>query len=225
VKDDIQRFLGVESGRIAVIPAPPVSLFRNERADVSHLQQVCQRLSLPEQFLLYPAQFNPHKNHVRLIEAFAIVARQYPDCHLLLTGERRLEFSRVMSRVEELKLSARVKHLGQIDVSDLVAVYKLATLVVIPTLFESISIPMYEAFSLGVPVCASNVLALPEQAGDAAVLFDPMSVQDMAGKIAATLCDISLRARLIQRGPERIGAMSIDNYAATRRCLLGDLHN
>jgi glycosyltransferase involved in cell wall biosynthesis len=130
-----------------------------------------------------------------------------------------------MALVEELSLSSRVKHLGQIDVSDLVAVYKLATLVVIPTLFESISIPMYEAFSLGVPVCASNVLALPEQAGDAAVLFDPMSPQDMADKITATLCDTSLRARLVQRGMERIGAMNIDNYAARLRRLLADLRD
>jgi glycosyltransferase involved in cell wall biosynthesis len=173
--------------------------------------------------LLYPAQFNPHKNHARLIDAFAVVARACPDYHLLLTGEKRLEFSRVMSKVAELNLSSRVAHLGQIDASDLVAVYKSATMVVIPTLFESISIPMYEAFSLGVPVCASNVLALPEQAGDAAILFDPMSVQDMADKITAMLCDASLRGRLVQRGTERIGTMSIDKYAADLRRLLADL--
>jgi glycosyltransferase involved in cell wall biosynthesis len=223
VKDDIQRFLGVESDRIAVIPAPPVSLFRNETNDVSHLQQVRRRLSLPEQFLLYPAQFNPHKNHARLIDAFAVVARACPDCHLLLTGEKRLEFSRVMSKVEELNLSSRVTHLGQIDASDLVAVYRSATMVVIPTLFESISIPMYEAFSLGVPVCASNVLALPEQAGDAAILFDPLSVHDMSEKIIATLRDSALRARLIERGAARIKAMSVDKYAANLQRLLTEL--
>jgi glycosyltransferase involved in cell wall biosynthesis len=223
VKSDIQRFLGVESAKIAVIPAPPVSLFRIKTADIPHLEQVRRRLSLPEQFLLYPAQFNPHKNHARLIDAFAAVTRQFPDCHLLLTGAKRLEFDRVMSKVEELNLGSRVRHLGQIDAEELVAVYKSATMVVIPTLFESISIPMYEAFSLGVPVCVSNVLALPEQAGDAAVLFDPMSAQDMSDKITATLCDASLRARLVQRGAERIGAMSIDNYAANLRRLLADL--
>jgi glycosyltransferase involved in cell wall biosynthesis len=223
VKSDIQRFLGVESERIAVIPAPPVSLFRVKSADVSHLEQVRRRLSLPAQFLFYPAQFNPHKNHARLIEAFGIVARQYPDCHLLLTGEKRLEFSRVMSRIEELNLSSRVRHLGQIDAEDLVAVYKSATVVVIPTLFESISIPMYEAFSLSVPVCASNVLALPEQAGDAALLFDPMSAQDMSDKICATLGDSALRARLTERGAARIQAMSVDKYAANLKRLLTDL--
>ena len=152
VKGDIQRYLRVEPDRIAVIPAPPVSLFRDVASDQIHLQEVRQRLSLPPQYLFYPAQFNPHKNHARLIDAFALVARQYPDCHLVLTGAIRLEFSSVMSRVKEKGLESRVRHLGQIDVLDLVAAYKLATLVVVPTLFESISIPIYEAFSCGSPV-------------------------------------------------------------------------
>lgn len=223
VKDDIQRFLGVDPRRIAVIPAPPVSLFKDVSSDHENIQEVRQRLSLPEQYLFYPAQFNPHKNHARLIEAFAIVARQFPDCHLVLTGEKRLEFPRVMSTVEELGLTSRVRHLGQIDVSDLVAVYKLATLVVVPTLFESISIPIYEAFSIGVPVCASRVLALPEQAGDAAILFDPLSVEDIARNIAATLNDPSLRVKLVQRGSDRIRAMSVDKYAEKLRRLLDEV--
>jgi glycosyltransferase involved in cell wall biosynthesis len=224
VKDDIKQFLRVSPEKIAVIPAPPVSIFRGEWTDHTHLQQVRERLYLPRQYLLYPAQFNPHKNHSRLIDAFAIVLREFPDCHLVLTGEKRLEFPRVMSKVADRKLTSRIRHVGQIDVSELVAVYKLATLVVVPTLFESISIPMYEAFSLGVPVCASGILALPEQAGGAAVLFDPLSADDMAEKIVATLRDTSLRAQLIQRGTERIRAMSINRYAVNLRQLLGEIH-
>jgi glycosyltransferase involved in cell wall biosynthesis len=223
VKADIQRFLRVEPGRISVIPAPPVSQFSGESSDPEQLNNVRQRLSLPEQYLFYPAQFNPHKNHARLIAAFALVARKFPNCHLLLTGEKRLEFSRVMSKVQELGLASRVKHLGQIDVSDLVATYKLATIVVVPTLFESISIPIYEAFSVGVPVCASGILALPEQAGNAAILFDPSSADDMANKIVATLDDADLRAKLVERGTERIHAMSIDKYAANLRRILDEV--
>jgi glycosyltransferase involved in cell wall biosynthesis len=224
VKADIQRFLNVEPERISVIPAPPVSLFSNVSNDPARLQQVKQKLSLPAKYLFYPAQFNPHKNHARLIEAFAVVVQQVPDCYLVLTGEKRLEFSRVMSRVQELGLASRVMHLGQISVSDLISVYQLATLVVVPTLFESISIPIYEAFTVGVPVCASGVLDLPEQAGDAAILFDPLSVDDIAQKIATTLSDAFLRHQLVQRGAERIQAMSIEKYSASLRHLLTEVH-
>ena len=66
---------------------------------------------------MYPAQFFRHKNHLRLAEAFALVLKEYPDCHLLLTGKRKYEFDKVMSRVAELGIQNRVKHLGYLDAS------------------------------------------------------------------------------------------------------------
>ncbi len=61
--------------------------------------------------------------------------------------------------------------------------YKLSTALVMPTLFESVSLPIWESFYLGVPVVSSNVCALPEQVGDAGLLFDPHDIEDMAEKI------------------------------------------
>jgi glycosyltransferase involved in cell wall biosynthesis len=178
------------------------------------------RLSLPEQYLLYPAQFFPHKNHLRLVEAFGQVAQRNAHIHLVLTGTRRFEYDNVMARAAQLGLGQRIRHVGQLDVEDLALVYKLAHIVVIPTLFESISIPIYEAWMMGVPVCASNVVALPEQLGDAGVLFDPLSVEDIADKISTVLNDAELRSTLVARGKRRVEALTIDRYAQELRAML-----
>jgi glycosyltransferase involved in cell wall biosynthesis len=213
VRRDIHNFLGVSESKIAVIPAPPISEFSSIDPASAQFIQAVEEAALPEQFILYPAQFFRHKNHLRLAEAFALVLKAYPHCHLLLTGKRIYDFDKVMSRVAELGIQDRVRYLGFVDAGVLAAVYSRAKLVVIPTLFESISIPVYEAFRVGVPVCASNVVGLPEQIGDAGVLFDPLSISDMAEKICSLLGDADLRKDLIRRGKERISALTADWYA------------
>jgi glycosyltransferase involved in cell wall biosynthesis len=220
VRDDITRFLGVEAGRVSVIPAPPVSSFLDVDASPAALAAVRARLKLPERYILYPAQFCAHKNHLRLVEALALIVQRHPQVHLALTGTRRFEFDRVMARVEQLGLTQHVTHLGQLEVADLALVYRLASLVAIPTLFESISIPIYEAWIMGVPVCASNVVALPEQLGDAGVLFDPLSVQDIAAKIGALLANEELQRTLVGRGRQRIAGMTMDRYAQQLQVML-----
>lgn len=213
VKRDIERFLAVDGSKINVIPAPPTSAFSPEAIGSAEYRLAAKDVSLPEQFLFYPSQFFAHKNHIRLVEALALILRTFPDCHLVFTGQRKYEFARVMARVAELGMQDRVMHLGYVDTDELAAVYMRATVVVVPTLFESISIPVYEAFQLGVPVCAANVVGLPEQIGDAGVLFDPLSVEDMAGKISTVLGDAALQAELIMRGKDRVGALTADRYA------------
>jgi glycosyltransferase involved in cell wall biosynthesis len=223
VKRDIEKFFAVESGRIEVIPAPPMSSIGQTPLEKSTLAIVRRKFDLPDEFIFYPSQFFAHKNHIRLIEAFAEVLRRRPECKLVLTGQRQHEYARVVARVNELGLSANVLHLGFLEVRDLAAIYRLASLVVIPTLFESISIPVYEAFVLGTAVCAANVVALPEQIGDAGVLFDPLSIQDMAEKILATLENSAYRHELVERGKKRIAALTLDRYSLQLKALLDQI--
>ena len=214
VGSDIVAHFGVPATRIEVVPAPPIASIRAGALDAAAVAAVRRKLDLPEQFVFYPAQFWPHKNHLRLVEAFARVACDFPDCALVLTGKRRDEFERVFARVRELGLGERVRHLGYIEQSELAAVYRAATVAAIPTLFESISIPVYEAFSVGTAVCASNVLALPEQIGDAGLLFDPESVDAIAAAISRLLGDPALRRTLVERGLQRMSAVTHESYAA-----------
>jgi glycosyltransferase involved in cell wall biosynthesis len=223
VQRDIVRHFGISASKVEVIPAPPITLLRDSKPDPAQEESVRRKFGLPGQYLLYPAQFWPHKNHLRLVEAFAAVVREFPHCLLVFTGKPRDEFARVFNHVHQLGLESKVRHIGYVEQSDLAPLYRNATAAVIPTLFESISIPIYEAFSVGTPVCASSVVALPEQVGDAGLLFDPLSVGDMTAKILSLLRDPQLRQRLGALGLRRIESITHDDYALRLSELLNDL--
>jgi glycosyltransferase involved in cell wall biosynthesis len=220
VQRDIADFFGVPQSRVAVIPAPPVASLRDGPGDSASIAAIRQKFGLPKRFVFYPAQFWPHKNHRRLVEAFALVRRLHPDCVLVLTGKERDEFDRVFARVRELGLQEHVRHIGYVEKSELAMLYRAATVVAVPTLFESISIPVYEAFSLETAVCASNVVALPEQVGDAGLLFDPFSSEDIAEKISMLLGDPSLRATLVERGRARMCEVTHADYGRRLAALI-----
>ena len=99
-----------------------------------------------------------------------------------------------------------------ISYEELLYVYKMSIMLVMPTLFESVSIPIYESFFLKVPVCASNVVALPEQVGDAGILFDPNDVYDMAEKISILLNNENLRDEKKTLGFEMVSNFNHKEY-------------
>jgi glycosyltransferase involved in cell wall biosynthesis len=222
VKTDIIRLFGTPAERIAVIAAPPLRQLVTDEPD-DRLQAMRVRLQLPDKFLFYPAQFWPHKNHIRLIEAFREVAAEVPDLSLVLTGKKRDEYDVVMRAVSKFGLSDRVCHLGYVGQDDLQAIYKLATALVMPSLFESVSIPVYEAFQAGIPVAASNILAIPEQVGDAGLLFDPKSVASIRDAILSIARDPAAARQLGKRGQDRISTMTLERYGAQLQNLLNEM--
>ena len=103
------------------------------------------------------------KNHIKLLDAFAIVKEQFDDLHLLLTGNRDNNYHNIINKIKTLNLDNSVKYLGYVDYEDIPYIYTLSKFLIMPSLFESISLPIYEAFSLKIPVCCSNVVALPDK--------------------------------------------------------------
>jgi glycosyltransferase involved in cell wall biosynthesis len=222
VKNDIVHFFGIPEAQAAVITAPPQKQFI-ERKSAQELDATRQRLQLPARFLFYPAQFWIHKNHLRLVAAFAQVVKEFPDLGLVLTGQQRDQYQPVMAAVDRLGLHANVQHLGHIEQNDLHAVYQLATVLVMPSVFESVSIPIYEAFLAGVPVAASDIFAISEQVGDAGVLFDPTSVASIRDAVTGILRDLGASKRLGERGRERMQAMTPARYGEQLQQVLGEL--
>jgi glycosyltransferase involved in cell wall biosynthesis len=106
--------------------------------------------------------------------------------------------------MDELNLGPQVKFLGFIPEEELRAVYRLAQFLVMPSLFEAISLPIFDAWAEGVPVVCSNATALPEQVQDAAVLFDPHSAEAMANAMAKVATSAELQHRLRERGAQRV---------------------
>src|SRR5580765_4759452 len=129
-------------------------------------------IELPARYLFYPAASWPHKNHVRLLEAFAPHAARDPELHLLLTGLRMNAGPDVDEAIERLGLQRQVRHLGYVTPALLADLYANAVGVVFPSLFEGFGLPLLEAMAAGCPIAASNVTSIPEVVGDAALLFD-----------------------------------------------------
>jgi len=222
VKTDIIRFFGVSEERTVVIAAPPLRQFSPVESE-DRLQAVREKLKLPQRFLFYPAQFWIHKNHLRLIEAFREAVTEVPDLSLVLTGKKRDEYDVVMSAIKKFGLSERVVHLGYVEQEDLQAIYRLAAALVMPSLFESVSIPIYEAFQVGTPVAASDILGIPEQVGDAVLLFDPESVTSIKEAILRIVKDPATACLLAQRGRVRMLTMTPERYGAQLQKLLAGL--
>jgi glycosyltransferase involved in cell wall biosynthesis len=140
-----------------------------------------------EPFLLYPANPWRHKNHARLYEAFALVRRERPELRLVLTGTGH----------DAVALPEGVESRGRVSFDDLITLYRTASALVFPSLYEGFGLPPLEAMACGCPAAVSNSSSLPEVCGDAAELFDPESPEDMARAIAAVLAD---PAPYVERG-------------------------
>lgn len=218
VKQDLINHYELAPERIQVIPtAPPTAAY----AEVNDLDEALPRLGVKRPYVLYPAVTWPHKNHIRLLEALALVrTRDRLSVSLICTGHR---YERHSAAIEDclsrLNLRELVSFLGFVSPADLRALYKGCLGLIMPSLFESVSGPVFEAWHEGAPVACASVTALPEQVGDAAILFDPTSVEMIADAIRRLALDAELRKRLSERGRRRLQDFSWDRTARAYRAL------
>ena len=169
------------------------------------------RLGLARPFLFYPANLWPHKNHERLIRAFASVSED--DLELVLTGRTYGRLTRLTELAQELGLGARVRHLGFLEPEEVPALYRAARAVVFPSLYEGFGGPPLEAMACGCPVAASTRASLAEVCGDATVSLEPESVDSIAVAIERVVTDEVLRRQLEERGLRRAAGFSWERAA------------
>ncbi len=158
------------------------------------------RYSLPQRYIFYPAQFWKHKNHLRLVEAFARVRESDADIHLVLVGSRKNAYDEVRRRISDLRLDEAIHIFGYVRDEDMPVFYRRARAMIMPTFFGPTNIPPLEAMAVGCPMAISRVYGMPEQVGDAAIYFDPGSVDDIAEAMLRLAADDALCARLRAAG-------------------------
>lgn len=217
-KHDLLRQYKLSSDRVVVIPwAPAIDHYPAPTHD--DRTRLRDGLDLPANFIYYPAHTWPHKNHLQLFAALARLREKGEIVPLVCSGHQTPYVQELKSELARLSLSNQVQFVGRVSERDLVGLYELATAVVIPSMFEAASGPAWEAFRLGVPCAVSAVTSLPEQAGDAALLFDPNNSVDIADKIFSLWKDAGLRADLVTRGRRKVAPFSWANTARTFRAL------
>jgi glycosyltransferase involved in cell wall biosynthesis len=218
-KEDLVRFYRIEEEKIKIIPyCPPWYVYKYKDMDESYIKEVINKYGIFERFIFYPAQFWHHKNHLRLIKALHLLRKEYKTViPVVFTGSPRSDskgtYSQVMQLMDEANMQDQILNLGYLPEKDIVALYKKAATLVFPSLIGPTNIPPLEAMVLGTPVVCSNLFSMPEQVGEAGLLFDPFNVEDMAEKIYRIWTDENLRQNLIRKGYERVKNMTIENYA------------
>jgi glycosyltransferase involved in cell wall biosynthesis len=212
-KRDLINHYGLPEEKVRVVPWGSV-LWEYPEPTASDLDALRSHLELPEEFLLYPAQTWPHKNHVGLLEALALIRdREGVTIPLVCPGKRNRHFARIESRARELGLEATTRFPGFVSTLELRGLYELATALVFPSRFEGWGLPVCEAFSVGLPVASSSATSLPDLVGDAGLLFDPNEPDQIAGSVLRLWRDPVLRQTLAERGRKRGAQFSFDHTA------------
>jgi glycosyltransferase involved in cell wall biosynthesis len=214
-RKDVVEGLGVDERRVAVVPNGVDPVFNAAAAESPRAAEVWDRLRLPAAFALAVGTVEPRKNLARVLEAvWMLRARpETADVTLVHAGPTGWLAGDVERRVRDLSLGEGIRFLGYVAPADLAVLYGLARVCVYPSLYEGFGLPVAEAMACGCPVVTSNVSSLPEVAGDAAVLVDPLSVDEIAEATGALWRDEGRRRDLRARGLARALAFTWERTA------------
>jgi len=219
-KEEILDFYGeygVTPDRVKVLPQLPACYLAVD-VSASEEQRVRTTYRLPERYLFYPAQFWPHKNHAHIVQALGLLKQEHRlkvpivFCGSYTGAIRERTFHEVMSLACELGIEDQIHYLGYVLDEDMSGLYAGAVALVMPTFFGPTNIPPLEAWAFGCPVLTSDIRGLREQAGDAAILVDPRSVEAIADGIYQLWTDENLCRTLVDRGRQRLGSYTPEDY-------------
>ena len=206
-KADIVRLLRVPSERVRVMPLAADGVFRP--VEVVARADLLRALGVTPPFILYHGNQRPHKNLERLVATFALIRRRWACPHqLIITGEeqpgsRDRDFSVVRAAIRQERVDDAVQFVGRVTDEQLAALYSAGAALFLPSLMEGFGLSVLEAFACGAPVVCAARGALPEVAGDAAVLVDPLNVHAMAEALADVLTVPGKAAALSRAGLAR----------------------
>ena len=213
-KRDILHYFNVPPEKIEVVYNALDERFGAEPRP-EEIARVRERFQLDHGFVLYAGNIKPHKNLVRLIDAFEGLRRDgFEELKLLIIGDEISKWPALRRAVHKYKLHKHVRFLGFLSDETLAVLYRLAAVFVFPSLYEGFGLPPLEAMASGTPVVTSNVSSLPEVAGDAAVLVDPYDAMDIKDGIKRVLTDPALAAEMRRKGLLRAREFSWERSVA-----------
>jgi glycosyltransferase involved in cell wall biosynthesis len=205
----VRRAYGIDPARIRVLPLPVPTLPQGAEDPVD----VHRRWKIRAPYLLYPAQYWPHKNHIVLLRAMALLAeRGFTDFELVLTGSDKGNLAFVRATASEMGLASRVRFLGFVSRSELAGLYSAAAALTFPSLLGPDNLPPLEAFSVGCPVVAAEVPGASEQLGAGARLVPPTSAEAWAVAIEEVLGGGPVVSERVTAGKAIAAARGVSAY-------------
>lgn len=203
--DIIKHYKVPESKVIVVYPGIKENTMKNnKKLDLS-------TWGIKGKYILFVGTLQPRKNVERLIEAFSKLKKD--NLQLVIVGKRGWLFEDILTSPKKFGVEKSVVFLDFVSDAELPILYENAQCFVMPSLYEGFGLPVLEAMKYGCPAVVSNVSSLPEVGGDAALYFDPYSIEDICDKINKTLSDTRLRKTMIEKGKKQIAKFSWEKSA------------
>jgi glycosyltransferase involved in cell wall biosynthesis len=226
---DVAHYYGVSTEKLTVVyPGRDETLA--PVADPAVLAAVRARYGLAGPYVLYVGTLQPRKNLVRLVRAFSeLQAARGRDggpiagLQLVLAGQKGWLYEEILTQVRKLDLSGTVVLTGYVPDTDLPALLSGALAFVFPSLYEGFGLPVLEAMACGTPVVCSSVSSLPEVAGDAALLVDPLDEGALSEALHRLVADEGLRRGLVERGFRQVERFSWQRCAREVMAVLEDV--
>ncbi len=207
-KRDLVRLTGTPPKKITVIYEAAEPIYTPIQ-DQDALIDIRSRYHLPDQYILFVGTIEPRKNLKTLIRAFDLLRTNYKTpAHLVIVGKQGWLYEDVYQLIEELGRQNEIHFLGRVPTADLPLLYNAAQMLVLPSFYEGFGLPPLEAMACGIPVIVSNISAMPEVVGDAALRVEPEDVEGFAVAMNRLLTEADLRADMIAKGRKRAKCFS-----------------
>lgn len=196
-KQHLIESYNVSSAKVHVLPfIPPKYIYETTKS-------IPLKYNLPNKYLFYPAQFWKHKNHQALVRATSQLIAKLQDLKIVFVGSPNNGYKSLKKLIEKLDLIDTFIILEQVPNEQMRELYKKARALIMPTFFGPTNIPPLEAFATGCPVAVSNIYGMPEQVGDAGLLFNPNSDSEIADTIYKLWTDDETTRKLIKKGYQK----------------------
>jgi glycosyltransferase involved in cell wall biosynthesis len=213
-KLEVEKLFGIPAGRIEVVYNAIDERFLRGHASAADRELIAERYQVTYPFLLYAGRISPHKNVVRMIEAFSALKTElekdqvYPDLKLIIIGDDVSGNPDLRRTVIRSGVQNDVRFLGFVPIEVLRTFYDAAKIFVFPSLYEGFGLPPLEAMAYGTPVVTSNASSLPEVVGNAAVLVHPENVFEIMRALHRVLLDQPLREKMKERSYRQVTKFS-----------------
>jgi glycosyltransferase involved in cell wall biosynthesis len=218
-KAELEKLFDIPASHIEVVYNAIDERFLSGHASEADRQILAERYLVTYPFLLYAGRISPHKNLVRIIEAFSALRTElekenkFPDLKLIIIGDELSKHPDLRRTVIRSGVQNEVRFMGFVPIEMLRIFYDAAKVFVFPSLYEGFGLPPLEAMAHGTPVVTSNTSSLPEVVGNAAVLVNPENVFEIMRALHRVLLDQSVRDKLKMRSYEQAKKFSWDDSA------------
>lgn len=212
-KADIERYFNVSESMIEVVP---IARPRGHQAETKSIPKW-------ENYILAVGRVEHKKNSLNIVKSFSALLTKYPDLHLVFAGPAGYGFKTIKKYVENSNIQNHIHFLGFVSNEELGGLYHHAKLLLFPSLYEGFGMTILEGFVASIPVVTSNLGAMKEVAGNAAMLVDPHNIDDMMMGVDKLLSDEAMRQKYIEAGRIRLQDFSWEKSANQIKNIINNL--